>query len=98
MSESFAMCSHNDCINKYNCIRYKDIPSPYYCLLNYKQICNDDNNYQWIIKRDENIEIKKLSDIPKVENDINNTNNEGENNSNDIQQNQEEKKEAESNE
>lgn len=82
MSESFAMCPYNDCINKDNCIRYKDIASPYYCLINYKQICNDNNGYQWIVKKDKNISIKKLSDIPKVE-EVNTDNTEiGENNIN----------------
>lgn len=45
-------CENSDCINKDKCKRFKDTIGD---LMDFKFICNESNNYQWIIKIEESI-------------------------------------------
>lgn len=50
------ICKNNECINKDNCERFttKD-GEP----LEFKNICNEQNNYQWIMQLNKDLEVKK---------------------------------------
>ena len=53
-----AICNNNDCIHNKECFRFIDKSGE---LIEFKNICTKENNYQWLWKIENNI-IKKEDD------------------------------------
>ena len=62
---TFGLCSHDICEKSNECKRYlyKDLPHINPILFRFKNICDESNEYQWMIK----VETSDL--IPKEEGD-----------------------------
>jgi hypothetical protein len=67
MKPDVALCSFNSCPKKNDCHRGSIKPNELHTFINFKYICNEENNYEWLIPLHKNETIEKEDDSSGTE-------------------------------